>query len=50
MKKKRSIDSVAMKMANRAHILEIIRQSSAPRIEIARRTGLTRAAVSVIVD
>lgn len=39
-----------MKKRNRAEILRLIRQTGCSRAELAKRTGLTRAAVSLIVD
>ncbi len=39
-----------MKEQNRYHVLRLIRQEALSRAELARKTGLTRAAVSVIVD
>ena len=39
-----------MKKRNRAEILRLIRQPGCSRAELAKRTGLTRAAVSLIVD
>ncbi len=43
-------NSVLMKEQNRAHVLRLIRKNPLSRAEIARLTGLTRAAVSIIVD
>ncbi len=43
-------NSLLMKEQNRSHVLRLIRKSPLSRAEIARSTGLTRAAVSIIVD
>lgn len=43
-------NSILMKEQNRAHVLRLIRKNPLSRAEIARQTGLTRAAVSIIVD
>lgn len=43
-------NSAYMKLANRKLVLNLIRKQSISRAEIARRTGLTRAAVSLIMD
>ena len=43
-------NSILMKEQNRAHVLRLIRQNPVSRAELARQTGLTRAAVSIIVD
>lgn len=43
-------NSSNMKQKNRAAILRLIRAEELSRAELARRTGLTRAAVSLIVD
>lgn len=43
-------NSNLMKAQNRAHVLRLIRQKPLSRADIARLTGLTRAAVSIIVD
>lgn len=40
----------AMKQRNKQRLLELIRISSRSRAELARETGLTRAAISVLVD
>lgn len=39
-----------MKEQNRLNILNLVRQAPVSRAELARKTGLTRAAVSIIVD
>ena len=43
-------NSADMKFQNRKLILNLIRKEPISRAELARRTGLTRAAVSIIVD
>jgi len=43
-------NSAYMKFANRQQILNIIRKGPVSRAELARRTGLTRAAVTLIMD
>lgn len=43
-------NSFYMKFANRQQILNIIRKGPTYRAELSRQTGLTRAAVSLIVD
>ena len=43
-------NSLLMKEQNRYHVLRLIRAESLSRAELARKTGLTRAAVSIIVD
>jgi len=43
-------NSSLMKAQNRINILNLIRTEPVSRAEIARKTGLTRAAVSLIVD
>lgn len=43
-------NSNQMRMNNRLHVLRLIRQSPISRAELARKTGLTRAAVTIIVD
>lgn len=43
-------NSNQMRMNNRLHILRLIRQAPISRAELARKTGLTRAAVTIIVD
>ena len=46
----RALNASEMKIRNRARILKLIRQGGFARAEIARITGLTRAAVTVIID
>lgn len=46
----RALNASEMKIRNRARILKLIRQRGVSRAEIARITGLTRAAVTVIID
>lgn len=43
-------NSLLMKEQNRSHVLRLIRKNPVSRAEIARLTGLTRAAVTIIVD
>ncbi len=43
-------NSSLMKEQNRLNILNLIRQNPVSRAELARQTGLTRAAVTIIVD
>lgn len=43
-------NSSYMKMYNQLQILNLIRKEPISRAEIARRTGLTRAAISIIID
>ena len=43
-------NSSLMKAQNRSLCLSLIRQEPLSRAELARKTGLTRAAVSIIVD
>lgn len=43
-------NSLLMKEQNRTHVLRLIRLKPVSRAEISRETGLTRAAVSIIVD
>lgn len=50
MMKKAALNAARMKSRNYRRILDEIRISPASRSELARRIGLTRAAVSVIVD
>lgn len=45
-----TLNATEMKRRNRALVLRHIRERGASRAEIARRTGLTRAAISVLVD
>ena len=45
-----TLNASRMKKRNRAEILRLIRQTGCSRAELAKRTGLTRAAVSLIVD
>lgn len=47
---KRTLNASEMKIRNRAAILKLIRQTGCSRSQIARMTGLTRAAVTIIVD
>ena len=47
---KRTLNASEMKVRNRAGILQLIRQGGYSRAEISRLTGLTRAAVTVIID
>ena len=47
---KNATNSAYMKISNRLLILNMIRKKPVSRAEIARRTGLTRAAVTLIVD
>ena len=46
----RTLNASEMKIRNRARILKLIRQGGYSRAEISRLTGLTRAAVTVIID
>ncbi len=48
--KKSATNSAIMKESNRRLILSIIRKKPSSRAELARITGLTRAAVTMIVD
>lgn len=48
--KNKARNSAYMKFANRQLILNIIRKNPISRAELARRTGLTRAAISLIAD
>lgn len=48
--KKSATNSAIMKESNRRLILNIIRKKPSSRAELARITGLTRAAVTMIVD
>lgn len=48
--KKNATNSATMKQSNRHLILNIIRKKPSSRAELARMTGLTRAAVTMIVD
>ena len=50
MAKKAALNATRMKSRNYRRVLEEIRVSPASRSELARRMGLTRAALSVIVD
>lgn len=50
MVKKAALNAARMKSKNYRRVLDEIRVSPASRSELARRIGLTRAAVSVIVD
>lgn len=43
-------NAAAMKAGNRLSIISLLMQEPLTRAEIARRTGLTRAAVTIIVD
>ena len=43
-------NSSLMKAQNRSLCLSLIRQEPVSRAELARKTGLTRAAVSIIID
>ena len=43
-------NSLSMKRANRSLILNLLRREELSRAELSRKTGLTRAAVSIIVD
>lgn len=47
---KKARNSSYMKFANRQSILNIIRKNTVSRAELARRTGLTRAAITLIID
>lgn len=47
---KTTLNASEMKRRNRSKVLTHIREQGCSRIEIARRTGLTRAAISVIVE
>ena len=47
---KRTLNAAEMKLRNRAAALKLIRQTNCSRAQISRITGLTRAAVSFIVD
>ncbi|HHV96280.1 MAG TPA: ROK family transcriptional regulator [Clostridiaceae bacterium] len=48
--KKNATNSTSMKLNNRQLILNIIRKKPISRADLARLTGLTRAAVTLIVD
>ncbi len=50
MAKKAALNAARMKSRNYRRVLEEIRVAPASRSELARRMGLTRAALSVIVD
>lgn len=45
-----TLNATEMKRRNRSLVLRYIRERGCSRAEIARRTGLTRAAISVLVD
>ena len=45
-----TLNASEMKRRNRSLVLRHIRERGCSRVEIARRTGLTRAAISVLVD
>ena len=45
-----TLNATEMKRQNRGLVLRHIRERGSSRAEIARRTGLTRAAISVLVD
>jgi predicted NBD/HSP70 family sugar kinase len=47
---KKARNSSYMKLANRKLILNMIRSGSLSRAELARKTGLTRAAITLIID
>jgi len=47
---KNTLNAAEMRRTNRSLVLEHIRSGECSRIELARKTGLTRAAISVIVD
>ena len=47
---KNTLNATEMKRHNRSLVLMHIREQGCSRIEIARRTGLTRAAISLIVE
>lgn len=44
------MNSEKMKKANKLHLLNLIRKQEISRAELSRRTGLTRAAVTLIID
>ncbi len=48
--KKKAKNAASMKSSNKQLILNIIRKNPLSRAEVARITGLTRAAVSIIID
>lgn len=48
--KKATLNAAEMKRLNRRLVLENVRRQSCSRIQLARQTGLTRAAISIIVD
>ena len=45
-----SFNAKGMKLQNKRNIMDSLRVSPCSRAELARQTGLTRAAISVIVD
>ena len=47
---KKTLNALGMKRRNRSMILNRIRQSDCSRADLARHTGLTRAAVTLIVE
>ena len=47
---KHTLNAAEMKIRNRATVLRLIRQNGYSRAQISRETGLTRAAVTFIVD
>ena len=47
---KKATNALLMKEKNQKLILRIIRNSASSRADIARKTGLTKAAVTLIVD
>lgn len=50
MMSKKTLNAAAMKQRNQNKIVESLLVSECSRAELARRTGLTRAAISLIID
>lgn len=48
--KEKTFNAKGMKLQNKRNILECLRGNPYSRAELARQTGLTRAAISVIID
>lgn len=46
----RATNSALMRLKNEKHILSLINKGPISRVEIAKKTGLTKAAVTIIVD
>ena len=46
----RATNSALMRLKNEKHILSLINKGPISRVEIAKQTGLTKAAVTIIVD